>query len=155
MFDLPFGRLGVLICYDLWFPEATRILTLQGADIICNPTNWVPSSKPIYDEAERCMANYLAIASAHSNAVYIVCADRVGTERGQPFEGRSIIVGPSGLTLAGPASKDKEEVIFAEANVVDSRRLKTRSLMNDIFRDRRVDVYDKMLGYPQTSRGSC
>ncbi len=147
LFNLPFGRLGMLICYDLWFSEAARILTLQGADIICSPTNWVPSSKPLYDEAGRCMANYLAIATANSNAIYIACADRIGVERGQPFEGRSIIVGPSGRTLAGPASKDREEILTAEVNLADSRRLKIKSPMNDLFEDRRTDIYERMLGY--------
>lgn len=155
VFDLPFGRLGILICYDLWFPENARILTLQGADIICSPTNWVPSSKPIYDEADRCMANYLAIATANSNAVHIACADRVGIERGQPFEGRSIIVAPSGLTLAGPASRSEEETLLAEVNVVDSRRLKSRSSLNDLFRDRRTDVYGKLLGYQLQTENMC
>lgn len=154
VFDLPFGRLGMLICYDLWFPEASRILMLQGVDIICNPTNWVPPLKPVYDEAGRCMANYLVIANAHSNAVYIACADRVGVERGQAFEGRSIIVGPSGWPLAGPASSDEEELLFADVNIVESRRFKTRTWMNDIIRDRRTDIYDWMLGYSIASRYS-
>lgn len=154
VFDLPFGRLGILICYDLWFPETTRILMLQGVDIICNPTNWVPSSKPIYDEAGRCLANYLAIANAYCNAVHIVCADRVGVERGQAFEGRSLIVDPLGRSIAGPASKDKEETLYATLNIVDSRKLKIKSSMNDMIRDRRTDIYDRMLGYSITPRYS-
>jgi predicted amidohydrolase len=147
VFHLPFGCLGIHICYDLWFPETSRILALQGVDIICNPTNWVPSSQPFYDEANRCMANYLAIAAAQSNAVFMACADRIGVERGQPFEGRSIILEPSGRVITGPASKDQEEILIADVNVMNSRKIKTTSSMNNRFGDRRTDVYDRMLGY--------
>jgi predicted amidohydrolase len=147
VFHLPFGCLGMHICYDLWFPETSRILALQGADIICSPTNWVPSSKPFYDEANRCIANYLAIATAQSNAVFIACADRIGVERGQPFEGRSIIIEPSGRTIAGPASANREEVLITDINLMKSRKIKTTSSMNHRFGDRRTDVYDRMLGY--------
>ncbi|UCH37758.1 MAG: hydratase, partial [Candidatus Bathyarchaeota archaeon] len=147
VFHLPFGCLGMHICYDLWFPETSRILALQGADLICSPTNWVPSSNPFYDEADRCIANYLAIAAAQSNALFLACADRIGIERGQPFEGRSIIIEPSGRTIAGPASKNCEEILVATINMMNSRKLKTTSSMNHRFADRRTDVYGQMLGY--------
>ena len=63
----------------------------QGADIVCVPTNWVPI--PGQAEGREAMANILAMAAAHSNSIYIACADRVGTERGQPFEGRDALQG--------------------------------------------------------------
>ena len=83
VFHTPIGRIGVAICYDGWFPETFRLCALQGADIVCVPTNWVPI--PGQAEGREAMANILAMAAAHSNSIFIACADRVGIERGQPF----------------------------------------------------------------------
>jgi predicted amidohydrolase len=94
VFHTAIGRIGMAICYDGWFPESYRLAALQGADIVCVPTNWVPI--PGQAEGREAMANILAMAAAHSNSIYIACADRVGTERGQPFEGQSLIVSFTG-----------------------------------------------------------
>ncbi len=83
----PIGRVAVLICYDGWFPEGYRLCALQGADIICISTNWVPI--PGQDPNREAMANILCMSAAHTNSVFIAAADRVGTERGQPFIGQS------------------------------------------------------------------
>ncbi len=91
VFHTEFGRLGVAICYDGWFPEVYRLLALRGADIVAVPTNWVPMPGQTPDGPA--MAHALAAAGAHSNGLTLVCADRVGVERGQPFVGRSLIVG--------------------------------------------------------------
>jgi len=154
VFELPFGRLGMLICYDMWFPEGFRILMEQGADIVCIPTNWVPFPSKIRtcDESGRCMVHYIAMANAHVNAMYVICADRVGIERDQRFLGGSIIIGPSGWSLAGPASSEKEEILVADISVVESRRAKKWNDLNDIIRDRRTDIYDIMLGYTISPR---
>ncbi|HEY0293452.1 MAG TPA: nitrilase family protein, partial [Hansschlegelia sp.] len=85
VFETAIGRIGVAICYDGWFPETFRQLALAGAEIVCIPTNWVPM--PGQPEGEAAMANTLHRAAAHSNGVFIACADRIGVERGQPFEG--------------------------------------------------------------------
>ena len=87
------------------FPRRFRLCALQGADIVCVPTNWVPI--PGQAEGREAMANILAMAAAHSNSIYIACADRVGVERGQPFEGQSLIVSFTGWPVAGPASRDR------------------------------------------------
>ena len=68
-------------------------------------------------------------------------------ERGQPFLGRSMIVSPRGELLAGPASHDREEVILAECNLMESRLRKRKTRLNHIVLDRRTDVYDVLLGY--------
>ena len=112
VFDTPYGRLGMIICYDCWFPEAFRALSLQGADIVCVPTNWVPI--PGQAPGERAMANILCQANAHSNGVYVLAADRVGVEREQEFVGQSLIVDHTGWPLAGPASPDAPEIIYAD-----------------------------------------
>ncbi len=144
VFATPLGRIGMLICYDGWFPEAYRLCALQGADIICVPTNWVPI--PGQDPAQPAMANVLAMAAAHVNSLFIAAADRVGTERGQPFLGRSLIVSHTGWPAAGPASESEPETIVADLNLSEARRKRNWNDFNQILRDRRVDAYDAMLG---------
>jgi predicted amidohydrolase len=92
------------------------------------------------------MANILVMAAAHSNSMFIACADRVGTERGQPFVGQSLVVGYTGWPVAGPASRDDEEIIIAEINLSDARRKRNWNDFNQVLRDRRHDAYDEMLG---------
>jgi predicted amidohydrolase len=139
VFDTPLGRIAVAICYDIWFPEVFRMAALQGADILCVPTNWVPmADQP--DDAPA-MANILTMAGAHSNALFVAAADRVGTERGQPFIGRSLIVDHTGWPLAGPASADAEEIILAEVNLQDPRRKAPVNAFNHVLSDRRTDLY--------------
>ena len=144
VFKTPLGRIATFICYDGWFPESYRLCALQGADIVCIPTNWVPI--PGQDEKREAMANILCMAAAHANSMFVAAADRVGMERGQPFIGRSVIVSYTGWPISGPASPDREEIIYAEANLADARRKRNWNEYNQVLRDRRVDVYDEMLG---------
>ena len=144
VFDTPLGRIGVGICYDGWFPETFRLCALQGADIVCVPTNWVPI--PGQEDGREAMANILVKAAAHSNSLFIACADRVGTERGQSFEGQSLIVSYTGWPVAGPASRDNEELVFARVDLGEARRKRNWNAFNQVMRDRRTDVYDEMLG---------
>jgi len=144
VFDTPLGRIGCHICYDCWFPESFRLAALQGAEIMCIPTNWVPI--PGQDPKREAMANILVMAAAHSNSVFVAAADRVGTERGQPFIGQSLIVSHTGWPVAGPASATDEEIIVATVNVADARRKRNWNAFNQVLRDRRSDVYDEMLG---------
>ncbi len=144
VFDTPVGKIGCQICYDCWFPESFRLAALQGAELMCVPTNWVPI--PGQDPKREAMANILVMAAAHSNSLFIVAADRVGTERGQPFIGQSLIVSHTGWPAAGPASSDRQEVLVAEVNLADARRKRNWNDFNQVLRDRRTDVYDRMLG---------
>jgi N-carbamoylputrescine amidase len=144
VFHTPIGRIGAAICYDGWFPETFRLCALQGADIVCVPTNWVPI--PGQADGRQAMANILAMAAAHSNSMFIACADRVGVERGQPFEGQSLIVSYTGWPVAGPASRDSEEIILAKVDLGEARRKRNWNAFNQVLRDRRTDIYDEMLG---------
>ena len=144
VFKTPIGRISSHICYDSWFPESYRLATLQGADIVCVCTNWVPI--PGQDKTREAMANILVMGAAHVNSVFIAAADRVGTERGQPFIGQSLIANYTGWPIGGPASKDKEEIIYADANLADARRKRNWNEYNQPLRDRRKDVYGEMLG---------
>lgn len=144
VFHTEIGRLAAVICYDGWFPEVYRLLAMRGADVVCMPTNWVPM--PGQSPDRLAMANTLAMANAHSNGLNIVCANRIGTERSQPFIGQSLIVGADGWPLAGPASVDREEILYAHINLKKSRLARHLNAFNDVLRDRRDDVYDPMLG---------
>ena len=144
VFRTPIGRIGTFICYDGWFPESYRLCALQGADIVCIPTNWVPI--PGQDPKREAMANILCMAGAHSNSMFVAAADRVGVERGQPFNGQSLIASYTGWPVGGPASRDKEEIIYAEVNLADARRKRNWNEYNQVLRDRRTDVYGEMLG---------
>ncbi|WP_290898337.1 nitrilase family protein [Hoeflea sp.] len=140
VFDTPLGRIGMAICYDGWFPETFRQLALKGAEIVCVPTNWVPM--PGQNPETEAMANILHQAAAHSNGLYIACADRVGTERGQPFIGQSLIVDATGWPLAGPASRQDEAILYATITPTQLPEKRKLNEFNDIFGDRRADVYD-------------
>lgn len=144
VFHTPIGRIATFICYDGWFPEAYRACALEGADIICIPTNWVPI--PGQAEGSPAMATVLAQANAHSNSVYIAAADRVGTERGQPFNGQSVIVSYTGWPIAGPASPEDEEIIYADVDLGMARVARNWNDFNQPLRDRRPDTYGPLSG---------
>ena len=139
VFDTDLGKLGLLICYDLWFPEASRALALQGAEVICVPTNWVPI--PGQRVGAAAMALTLCQAAAHVNSVYVVAADRVGVERGQPFVGQSTIVAPTGWPLGDLASPTEPALVTARIDPGTGRRLRTWNQYNDPITDRRPEVY--------------
>ena len=144
VFNTPLGRIAIAICYDGWFPETYRLAAMQGADIVCVPTNWVPM--PAQPDDCPAMATTLTMAAAHSNGVAIACASRVGVERGQPFIGQSLIVGGDGWPVAGPASVDREEILYAAIDLARTRSERTLNAFNHVLQDRRADVYDPMLG---------
>ncbi|MDR2326181.1 MAG: nitrilase family protein [Acidovorax sp.] len=144
IFHTEIGRIGMVVCYDGWFPETYRLLATLGADIVAMPTNWVPmAGQP---DSMQAMATMLAMANAHSNGLNIVCANRVGVERDQPFIGQSLIVGPQGWPLAGPASNTQEEILYAQINLKATRQARQLNAFNHVLRDRRDDLYDPMLG---------
>ncbi|MBN3034855.1 MAG: hypothetical protein JW861_04660 [Bacteroidales bacterium] len=128
VFNLPFARLGMLICFDWMFPEVWRILALKGADIICHPSNLV---LPFAQQA----------VPVHGlvNRVFIITANRTGTERGLKFSGCSFISDPLGRTLH-TASREEDEVYFTGLDT-DRARYKMITPRNHAFKDRRPDQY--------------
>lgn len=129
-------KLGMNICYDAAFPEGARCLALLGADLIVLPTNWPPGAE--------CTAASVINARALENAVYYMAVNRVGTERGFDFIGRSKIVDPSGQTIVEAKSLG-EEILYADIDTTKSRRkhiLRVRDKHEiDRFADRRPEMY--------------
>ena len=134
--ETPIGRIGLLICYDLRFPEATRSLALQGADLIAHPTNW-----PL---AAKANAEFITRTRAHENLVYLLTANRVGIEGTAEFCGWSQIVAPSGKRLA-EADATSEVLIFAEVDIEKARSKSIVPISGEyemhLFGHRRPDLY--------------
>jgi N-carbamoylputrescine amidase len=144
--DLPFGRIGMLICFDLWFPEAARALALAGAEVIAVPTNWVASfRRQVYDDAGYCLGDIVAMATAAQNGVVMACADRVGVERDVRFLGCSIIVGPEGWPVQGPAGPEEETLLVAEVDLDAVAAARRRTPRNHLIDDRRPDSYNAVV----------
>jgi N-carbamoylputrescine amidase len=147
VFETRIGRIGLLVCWDIWFPEAARIVSQLGADIICVPTGWVWTPPPLYDASGTCMAAYLTMTAAHANNVFIATADRIGTERGAGFMGNSLIAGTNGWPIGRIAGPDEDTILYADIDVVEARTAPIWNKLNDLVRDRRTDLYDQLLGF--------
>ncbi|MGA5699796.1 nitrilase family protein [Peterkaempfera bronchialis] len=148
VFDTPLGRIGIGICYDAWFPETFRSAALRGADLLALPSNWVPVPGQPADAPT--MANLMCMTGAHSNQFYVAGISRTGVERGQPFIGSSLIVGPSGWPLAGPAGGDGQELVLAEVDLIGSRAERHGNPFNQPLADRRPELYET--GVPDVPR---
>jgi 5-aminopentanamidase len=112
VFDTAIGKIGVIICYDLRFPEVTRTLALKGADIVCLPTN--------FPMAAKLQCDVIAPARAAENRVYLLVANRVGKERWGEFCGWSQIVDPFGKRLA-EAGETEEALLVADVELEKAR----------------------------------
>jgi predicted amidohydrolase len=131
-------RLGVLVCYDLRFPEAVRALAFQGMDILAAPTTWTSIGKrTLWDAAGYCLQDHVAIAHAYQNHVAVVCADRIGREGSVRFLGASIGVSPGGDVAVGPLPRDEESLAVADMDL-SSARQKTVGGAGNLWRDRRA-----------------
>lgn len=145
VFATPWGTCGMLICYDQRFPESARTLALQGARVILNPAN--------LPEGAEAHAAFFNRARACENRVYLVNANRVGTERGFTFIGRSQIIDPRGTVLA-EASPDGEDLLVADILPADADKKHVVVVPElyefDVVLDRRPDLYGPMGGSPRT-----
>jgi predicted amidohydrolase len=130
------GTVGLLVCFDLWFPEALRLQVLAGAEVICVPSAWDAVPGRYYEDDVRV---YLAASQAHMNEAIVVCADRVGSDEGCTFVGRSTVCDPMGV-LAGPAASDSEDWLYAEASLARVRELRAQRSSGHLA-SRRTDLY--------------
>ena len=136
------GRIGILICYDLEFPEWTRIAALAGADLLAVPTNWPASSVP---HGERPIEVIRAQASASVDRVFVAVCDRVGPERGLDWVGGSAIIGPDGYPLALSEAGGRPQTLLARCALAQARN-KSTSAVNNVVADRRPELYGRIAG---------
>jgi N-carbamoylputrescine amidase len=143
----PYGRLGVLVCWDQWYPEGARIAALSGADLLVYPTaiGWHPSEKTQYGAAQLDAWRTIQRAHAIANGVYVAAVNRVGyegpPEHGLEFWGNSFVADPFGQVIA-QASCDQEEILIAEC---DPHRMEEVRRNWPFLRDRRIDAYAPIL----------
>ena len=135
--DLPFGKLGVNICYDASFPEAARSLKLLGAELIVLPTNWPTGAWRT--------AEFIINARACENHMNFAAVNRVGIERGWEFIGRSKVVDYNGDTLL-EASRDQEELVFVEVDLQEANNNKIVNVPGSYEIDRLVDRRPEFYG---------
>jgi N-carbamoylputrescine amidase len=139
-----YAKIGVLICWDQWYPEAARLTALQGADILFYPTaiGWHPAEKAKHGAQQHDAWQTIQRSHAVANGYFVATVNRVGLERpaggdGIKFWGQSFVAGTSGEILA-EASADKEETLIVPVNLAAVDRTRTQW---PFLRDRRVDAY--------------
>ncbi len=142
-FDTPFARIGVLVCWDQWYPEAARLTAMQGAEILFYPTaiGWHPREKEQHGAAQADAWRTIQRGHAIANGVYVAAVNRTGyegrPESGLEFWGGSFVADPFGVVVA-EASRGEEEVLVVEC---DRRRNEDVRRNWPFFRDRRIDSY--------------
>lgn len=142
VFKTKYGKIGVLICWDQWYPEAARITALKGAQILFYPTaiGYLPDEAG--DERREFTEAWETIQRSHAvaNGVFVASVNRVGTEGNITFWGDSFVCGPFGKYLA--KAGDSEEILIAEC---DLSRIDKQRRIWPYFRDRRIDTYKDIL----------
>ena len=142
-----YGRIGVLVCWDQWYPEAARLTALQGAEIIFYPTaiGWHPQEKAGFGTNQHGAWETIQRAHAVANGCFVAVTNRIGVERpvggdGIEFWGQSFVAGTGGEMLAR-ASAEKEEVLLVPVDLAQVDRTRTHW---PFFRDRRIDAYGRI-----------
>src|SRR5262249_2752414 len=143
VFLTKFGRVGVLVCWDQWFPEAARLTALHGAEVLVYPTaiGWHPKEKAEHGEAQRAAWQTIQRGHAIANGVYVAAVNRIGhegpAEGGLEFWGSSFVCDPFGVVMR-EAEVDSEEVVVVSC---DRHRLEDVRRNWPFLRDRRIDAY--------------
>jgi N-carbamoylputrescine amidase len=142
VWDTRFGRIGVLICWDQWYPEAARLAALSGAEIIFYPTaiGWLASEKAELGHAQHTAWETVQRGHAVANGCYVAAVNRTGIEEETEFWGQTFVANPYGVITA-KASVENEEVLIVPCDlqqVEDFRRIWP------FFRDRRIDTYSPL-----------
>jgi N-carbamoylputrescine amidase len=146
-FNTKYGRIGVLVCWDQWYPEGARLSSLGGANILFYPTaiGWHPSEKQEFGAAQLDAWRTIQRAHAIANGVFVAAVNRVGFEgppdQGLEFWGSSFVADPFGQVMA-QASQTDEEILIAEC---DPRRMDEVRRNWPFLRDRRIDAYSPIL----------
>jgi N-carbamoylputrescine amidase len=132
VFETAYGRIGVQICWDNFFPEGTRCLALRGAQIVFSPTAAAFASQERWQT--------MISANAMANGLFIMRVNRVGSEEKQDFYGKSFCVGPEGALLGSPSGM-KEGILFAD---IDFQRINRYRQEYPFLGDRRPDTYGEI-----------
>ena len=148
-FDTNAGKIGTLVCWDQWYPEAARLTALRGAELLLYPTaiGWHPAEKAEHGAAQRDAWKTVQRGHAIANGVYVAAVNRVGFEPGAAglagleFWGTSFLCDPFGVVLA-EASTDREEILVAP---VDLAKIQEMRRHWPFLRDRRIDAYGPIL----------
>ncbi|NLO70931.1 MAG: carbon-nitrogen hydrolase [Porphyromonadaceae bacterium] len=144
------GKLGVLICWDQWYPEAARLMAMSGAEVLIYPTAIGWESSDTDEEKERQRTAWVTIQRSHAvaNGIPVISCNRVGYEadpsgitKGIQFWGTSFIAGPQGEIVAQTADNKDENLVFE----LDLKRTETVRRWWPFFRDRRIDAYDDLM----------
>jgi len=151
VWETAFGKIGVLICWDQWFPEAARLMALGGADLLVYPTaiGWLPEEKQELGAAQHHAWQTVQCGHAVANGCFVAAVNRTGVEEGTEFWGQSFIANPYG-ELVAKASPDNEEILMAD---LDFAEIESFRRIWPFFRDRRVDAYGDLICV-QNDRGS-
>lgn len=146
VWDLPVGRVAALLCYDLRFAEAVRILLLRGVHLLCVPTTWTDQGKPQpWDDRGWCGANYLAAGHAYGNRMWVACADRAGQDGRVRALGCSAVFAPTGYAAVGPAPPDAEAILVADCDLRAVEEMR-QAAGADLVADRRPELYGELVG---------
>lgn len=137
--DTKYGKVGALVCWDQWFPEAARLTALSGSQFLFYPTaiGWLPDEDEEMNQAQHSAWETIQRAHAIANGVYVVVVNRVGQEGKLNFWGQSFVADPFGRVIAR-ASADKEEVLVVDC---DLRKIEETRQNWPFLRDRRIDFY--------------
>jgi N-carbamoylputrescine amidase len=140
--DTSVGRLGVLVCWDQWYPEAARLMALQGAEMLIYPTaiGYDPNDTPEEQQRQRTAWQTVQRGHAVANGLPVVTVNRVGEEDGVPFWGTSFVAGPQGeLLYEAPTSQEVETIVD-----VDMQRSEQVRRWWPFLRDRRIENYGEI-----------
>jgi len=146
-FDTKFARIGALVCWDQWYPEAARLAALNGAQVLFYPTaiGWHPSEKAEFGAAQHDAWRTIQRSHAIANGIYVAAVNRVGyegpPEHGLEFWGGSFVADPFGQVLA-EGTHDQEQILVVEC---DPRRTEEVRRNWPFLRDRRIDAYAPIL----------
>ena len=145
--DTSVGRLGVLVCWDQWYPEAARLMAMRGAEMLIYPTAIGWESSDTDEEKRRQLGAWITVQRGHAvaNGIPVITVNRTGHEpdpsgqtNGIQFWGNSFVAGPQGELLT-EFTQDKEEIRVVE---IDKSRSEQVRRWWPFFRDRRIDAFD-------------
>jgi predicted amidohydrolase len=144
--ELPFGTVGLCVCYDLRFVETVRLLALAGAELICVPTAWVTGfDRERWLDGGMAPQAQAAVLQANLSQVFIACASQAGASGELDFLGSSLIADPLGRVVAGPLPGSTQELALATIDLAAAEAAQVRDPLIRPRADRRTDVYDLSL----------